>query len=120
MDYTLLIFYVALALGVSFLCSLLEAIVLSIPYTHIAVMEKDGSKMGQIWAKLKDDDAVKPLTAILTLNTIAHTMGAAGVGFSEKLYNEDALTIASVILFSQFCSYLKLFQKQLELHIGSA
>ena len=43
-------------------------------------MEKDGSKIGQIWAKLKDDDAVKPLTAILTLNTIAHTMGAAGVG----------------------------------------
>ena len=99
MDYTLLIFYVALALGVSFLCSLLEAIVLSIPYTHIAVMEKDGSKIGQIWAKLKDDDAVKPLTAILTLNTIAHTMGAAGVGSEvNKLYGEDALTIASVIL----------------------
>ena len=94
MDYTLLIFYVALALGVSFLCSLL-VIVLSIPYTHIAVMEKDGSKVGQIWAKLKDDDAVKPLTAILTLNTIAHTMGAAGVGSQvNELYGEDALTIA--------------------------
>lgn len=99
MDYTLLIFYVALALGVSFLCSLLEAIVLSIPYTHIAVIEKDGSKIGKIWGKLKDDDAVKPLTAILTLNTIAHTMGAAGVGSEvNKLYGEEALTIASVIL----------------------
>ena len=72
MDYTLLIFYVTLALGVSFLCSILEAIVLSIPHTHIAVMEKDGSKIGKIWGTLKDDDAVKPLTAILTLNTIAH------------------------------------------------
>ena len=80
MDYTLLIFYVTLALGVSFLCSILEAIVLSIPHTYIAVLEKDGSKIGKIWATLKDDDAVKPLTAILTLNTIAHTMGAAGVG----------------------------------------
>ena len=99
MDYTLLIFYVTLALGVSFLCSILEAIVLSIPHTHIAVMEKDGSKIGKIWATLKDDDAVKPLTAILTLNTIAHTMGAAGVGSEvQKLYGEDALTFASVIL----------------------
>ncbi|DAC59571.1 MAG TPA: DUF21 domain-containing protein [Candidatus Poseidoniaceae archaeon] len=99
MDYTLLIFYVTLALGVSFLCSILEAIVLSIPHTHIAVMEKDGTKIGKIWATLKDDDAVKPLTAILTLNTIAHTMGAAGVGSEvQKLYGEDALTLASVIL----------------------
>lgn len=99
MDYTLLIFYVTLALGVSFLCSILEAIVLSIPHTHIAVMEKDGTRIGKIWATLKDDDAVKPLTAILTLNTIAHTMGAAGVGSEvQKLYGEDALTLASVIL----------------------
>ena len=65
----------------------------------VAVMEKDGTKIGKIWATLKDDDAVKPLTAILTLNTIAHTMGAAGVGSEvQKLYGEDALTIASVIL----------------------
>ena len=99
MDYTLLIFYITLALGVSFLCSILEAIVLSIPYTHIAVMEKNGSKIGQIWAKLKDDDAVKPLTAILTLNTIAHTMGAAGVGSEvNKQFGEEYLTIASVVL----------------------
>lgn len=99
MDYTLLIFYVTLALGVSFLCSILEAIVLSIPHTHIAVLEKEGSKNGKRWATLKDDDAVKPLTAILTLNTIAHTMGAAGVGSEvQKLYGEEALTLASVIL----------------------
>jgi len=99
MSYTLLVFYVTLALGVSFLCSILEAIVLSIPHTHISVMEKSGSKIGKIWARLKDDDSVKPLTAILTLNTIAHTMGAAGVGSEvNRLYGEEALTLASVIL----------------------
>jgi CBS domain containing-hemolysin-like protein len=81
------------------LCSILEAIVLSIPHTYIAVLEKDGSKIGKIWATLKDDDAVKPLTAILTLNTIAHTMGAAGVGSEvQKLYGEESLTLASVLL----------------------
>jgi len=98
MDYTLLIFYVTLALGVSFLCSILEAIVLSIPHTYIAVLEKEGSKIGKIWGTLKDDDAVKPLTAILTLNTIAHTMGAAGVGSEvQKLYGEDSLTLPSLL-----------------------
>ena len=71
---TLLIFYISLALGVSFLCSILEAVVLSIPHTYISVMQKGNSKIGNIWSKMKDDDAVRPLTAILTLNTIAHTM----------------------------------------------
>ena len=80
MNLTLLIFYTALALGVSFLCSILEAVVLSIPNTQVAVWQKDGNRRGDLWSKLKADDAVKPLTAILTLNTIAHTMGAAGVG----------------------------------------
>ena len=99
MDYTLLIFYATLALGVSFLCSILEAVVLSMPHTHIAVMQKEKSKIGIMWSKLKDDDAVRPLTAILTLNTIAHTMGAAGVGSQVQiLYGEEALTVASIIL----------------------
>ena len=63
------------------------------------MLEKEGSKNGKRWATLKDDDAVKPLTAILTLNTIAHTMGAAGVGSEvQKLYGEEALTLASVVL----------------------
>ena len=86
MAMTTLILYASLALGVSFLCSILEAVVLSIPHTYIAVLEKDGKKSGAIWANLKEDDAVKPLTAILTLNTIAHTMGAAGVGSRSPIY----------------------------------
>lgn len=96
---TLLIFYITLALGVSFLCSILEAVVLSIPYTYIAVLEKEKSKIGKMWNKLKDDDAVRPLTAILTLNTIAHTMGAAGVGSQvQMIYGEESLTVASIVL----------------------
>ena len=96
---TLLVFYISLALGVSFLCSILEAVVLSIPHTYIAVLQKEESKIGDVWSKMKDDDAVRPLTAILTLNTIAHTMGAAGVGSQVQLiYGEEALTIASIIL----------------------
>jgi CBS domain containing-hemolysin-like protein len=74
-------------------------VVLSIPHTYIAVLEKDGDKNGVVWTNLKEDDAVKPLTAILTLNTIAHTMGAAGVGSEvQSIWGEGALTIASIIL----------------------
>lgn len=99
MAMTTLILYASLALGVSFLCSILEAVVLSIPHTYIAVLEKDGDKNGILWANLKEDDAVKPLTAILTLNTIAHTMGAAGVGSEvQSIWGEGALTVASIIL----------------------
>lgn len=99
MALTTLIVYASIALGVSFLCSILEAVVLSIPHTYIAVLEKDGDKNGTVWANLKEDDAVKPLTAILTLNTIAHTMGAAGVGSEvQSIWGEGALTIASIIL----------------------
>jgi CBS domain containing-hemolysin-like protein len=99
MDYTILILYATLALGVSFLCSILEAVVLSIPHTQIAMWERNGSRKGKIWASLKSDDAVKPLTAILTLNTIAHTMGAAGVGAEvDKVFGHEYLTYASVIL----------------------
>ena len=99
MDLTLLIFYTILALGVSFLCSILEAVVLSIPNTQVAVWEKDGNRRGELWSKLKADDAVKPLTAILTLNTIAHTMGAAGVGSEvQNQFGNEYLTIASVVL----------------------
>jgi len=99
MAMSTLILYASLALGVSFVCSILEAVVLSIPNTYIAMLERDGDKNGVIWANLKEDDAVKPLTAILTLNTIAHTMGAAGVGSEvQSLWGESALTAASIVL----------------------
>ncbi len=98
-DYTMLIIYSSLALGVSFLCSMLEAVLLSMSLSHVSVINKSGDKNGARWARLKADDSVKPLTAILTLNTIAHTMGAAGVGAEvSRIWGDDKLTIASVIL----------------------
>ena len=98
-DYTMLIIYSSLALGVSFLCSMLEAVLLSMSASHVSIMNKTGHKNGIRWAKLKADDSVKPLTAILTLNTIAHTMGAAGVGAEvSRIWGDDRLTIASIIL----------------------
>ena len=99
MSYTMLIVYASIALGVSFLCSMLEAVLLSISHSQVSIMEKQNPTRGKIWQRLKADDSIKPLTAILTLNTIAHTMGAAGVGAEvQKIYGEESLTIASIFL----------------------
>lgn len=76
---TLLIAYILLALGVSFLCSLLEATLLSLSPTSIETARRGGARWAPVMASLKDD-IDRPLSAILTLNTIAHTMGAAGAG----------------------------------------
>ena len=98
-DVRLLIFYIALALGVSFICSILEAVVLSTPQTYVNILENEGKRTAPMWKMLKDDDSVRPLTAILTLNTVAHTMGAAGVGSQvQQLYGVEVLTAASALL----------------------
>jgi len=76
---TLLIFYLALALGMSFLCSLLEAAILSVTPAFIEVMVKEGRRCGRILKGLKGR-IDRPMIAILTLNTVANTAGAAGVG----------------------------------------
>jgi|TARA_R110002072_G_scaffold121321_17_gene254972 CBS domain containing-hemolysin-like protein len=95
---TLLIFYVALALVVSFLCSILEASLLTItPSTVRSAQDRGASWAGKL-KKLKDD-IERPLAAILTLNTIAHTMGAAGAGAQyAKVYGAGSEAIFAAVL----------------------
>lgn len=95
---TLLIFYLILAIGVSFLCSILEAVLLSITPSYVAVLEKQGHKSGKILRSLKRD-IDRPLSAILSLNTIAHTIGAAGVGAqAQVVFGNAYVTLTSIIL----------------------
>lgn len=76
---TLLFTYVAIALAVSFLCSLLEASLLTMTPSAIQSAKGRGAKWAGRLEALKED-VERPLAAILTLNTVAHTMGAAGAG----------------------------------------
>ena len=76
---TLLITYVLIAIVTSFICSLLEAGLLTITPSSIVRAKQNGSAWAGRMEKLKQD-IDRPLSAILTLNTIAHTMGAAGAG----------------------------------------
>jgi len=79
---------------------MMESVLLSISKGYISLLESEGKRVGEIWASLKENDAVRPLTAILTLNTIAHTVGALGVGVEVEKSNpgEYSLAIASALL----------------------
>ena len=96
----LLIFYVCLALGVSFLCSIMEAVLLSISPSFVAQQEQDHPRLGAKLKKFKQN-IDQPLAAILSLNTIAHTVGAAGAGAQAAFIFGDAYigVISAVLTF---------------------
>ena len=95
---TSLLAYFFTALFVSFLCSLLESVLLSLSIAHVSVMEKEGGKAGKLMAELKEN-INRPLAAILTINTIANTVGAAGVGAQTNIiYGNEWVALASGIL----------------------
>jgi CBS domain containing-hemolysin-like protein len=88
-------FYLFLFAGVSiffsFLCSILEAVLLSITPSYINIQKQAGSQLGKDLEAFKED-IDRPLSAILTLNTIAHTVGAIGVGAQALiLFKDDEL-----------------------------
>lgn len=94
----LVIFYLLLALSVSFLCSVLEAVLLSTPMPFITMKEQEGSKNAPLMKRLKSD-IDKPISAILSLNTIAHTVGSAGVGAEAvKVFGEVYFGVISAVL----------------------
>jgi len=94
----LLLFYLSLAIGVSFLCSILEATLLSVSHSYIAIMERKGSYTGKLLRKYKED-IDRPLSARLSLNTIAHTVGAAGVGAqAQVVFGNAYVAITSAVL----------------------
>ncbi|WP_425235270.1 CNNM domain-containing protein [Ulvibacterium sp.] len=84
----LLLFYALVSIFFSFLCSILEAVLLSITPTFINLKKKEGKSYALTLEGLKKD-VDKPLIAILTLNTIAHTVGAILVGVQAKVAYAD-------------------------------
>lgn len=94
----LLFTYLGIALVFSFLCSILEAVLLSTSSIFINMKLKEGRKYATRLDHYKKNIDL-PLSAILTLNTFAHTIGAAGVGSQvQQLWGNEYLAIASIIL----------------------
>lgn len=88
-----LIVFFLLSIGFSFLCSVLEAVLLSITPTFVQSEVTKKTRTGQLLSQFKND-IDRPLSAILTLNTIAHTVGAIGVGaMAGKIFGDTEIDL---------------------------
>jgi CBS domain containing-hemolysin-like protein len=109
----LLTVYVLIALGFSFLCSVAEAVILSVTHPYISVLEQDGNKAAPILRKMKAN-INDPLAAILTLNTTAHTIGAAGAGAQAAVvFGSASVGIASAVLTFMILVFSEIIPKTL-------
>lgn len=106
-DMTELIIFLLGALCISFLCSVLEASLMSTPISYITLKEEEGLKAAKIFKQYKQDPT-RALAAILSLNTIANTIGAAGVGrqatlvFGSQWFGlVSAVTTILILVFSE-------------------
>lgn len=95
------------AMAVSFLCSVLEAVLMSTPISYITMREEEGYRPAVKMKKFKQDSS-RPIAAILSLNTIANTVGAAGVGRqSTEVFGSEwfglvsAVTTVLILVFSE-------------------
>jgi CBS domain containing-hemolysin-like protein len=104
-DILILITYVLLALLFSFLCSIAEAVLLSITPSYIEEQKEKNPKRAAMLKRLKQDNVDRSLAAILTLNTIAHTVGAIGAGakatvvFGSAWFGVFSAVMTLMILF---------------------
>ncbi len=103
----LLLIFLLGAMAISFLCSLLESTLMSTPISYLSMKEEEGDRNAILFSKLKDNPD-RPLTAILSLNTIANTVGAAGVGqqatllFGSQWFGlVSALMTLLILIFSE-------------------
>jgi CBS domain containing-hemolysin-like protein len=93
----LLIFFI-LSVGISFLCSILESVLLSVSMSYVAVLEKEKPAVGALLRHHKEN-INKSIASVLILNTIANTLGAAAVGAqASKIFGNDAVVYVSVVL----------------------
>jgi len=94
----LLIIFFVLSVGVSFLCSILESVLLSVNMSYVAVLEKDKPTVGGL-LRLHKENINKSIASILILNTIANTLGAAAVGAQASIiFGNDAVVYVSIVL----------------------
>lgn len=117
-SYAGLITGAMIAFCVSFVCSLMEAALLSLSPGELAALEKRRPKLGGIIRGFKDQIEM-PVTVILTLNTIAHTVGATMVGAEVALlFGEKALGIASGIFTYLMLQFTEILPKSLGVHFN--
>jgi len=100
MEY--LIFLFVMVISISFLCSILESILLSTNSSYISVLEESNSKAGKLLKELKKD-IDKSISSILILNTFANTLGATAIGIqAQYVFNNDSNLVLFVSIALTF------------------
>ncbi|MFP4624441.1 MAG: hemolysin family protein [Gemmatimonadota bacterium] len=95
---TTLLLVIGVALGISFICSILEAVLLSISHSYVAILEEQGHPAGPLLADMRRN-IDEPIAAILTLNTISHTVGAAMAGaIALEVFGDRWIAVFSAVL----------------------
>lgn len=94
----LVLLFFTIAVAVSFTCSILEAVLLSTPTSFVTMKEDEGATGAKLLKTLKEN-IDRPISAILCLNTIAHTIGASGVGWAAtETWGEECFGLVSIVL----------------------
>jgi putative hemolysin len=95
---TTLLLVIGVSLSISFVCSILEAVLLSVSHSYVAVLQDEGNPVGDVLARMRAN-IDEPIAAILTLNTIAHTVGAAmGGAIALEVFGSRWIALFSGIL----------------------
>lgn len=95
---TTLLLVIGISLAVSFICSILEAVLLSVSHSYVGVLQERNHPAGSLLAGMRRN-IEQPIAAILTLNTIAHTVGAAmGGAIALEVFGNQWVALFSVVL----------------------
>ena len=110
---TLLLTFLFIALSVSFLCSITESVLLSVSLSYAKTKEEQGGKGGKLLKKFKEDVG-RPLSSILTFNTIANVVGAAGVGAqATALWGDAYFGVVSAVLTIMLLLFSEIIPKSI-------
>jgi CBS domain containing-hemolysin-like protein len=109
----ILVLLFVLVIGISFLCSILESILLSTNISYIAVLEENNPTTGKLLKKLKNN-IDKSISSILILNTFANTLGATAIGVqAQEIFgnNSNLVLIISIILTFMILFFAEIIPK---------
>jgi CBS domain containing-hemolysin-like protein len=108
-----LILVIVVSLAISFLCSILEAVLLSISHSYVGVLTERGSPAGPLLGRMREH-IDEPIAAILTLNTIAHTVGAAvGGALAYQVFGSEWIALFSAVLTLAILVFSEILPKTL-------
>lgn len=117
--YTGLVAFFTLSLVTSFLCSMWEAVLLSISPSYMRIKLNEGGKIGTILKNFKEN-IDRPLAGILTLNTVAHTVGAIGVGQeATKIWADSSPVITAFVVPALMTAAILIFSEIIPKTIGA-